>query len=238
MQRTHLLAIALLTLAACTTSNGDRDEPTDPDPDSGLSCTKVLDCIDACPTNACVDTCVADGTDKARDLAETLLTCIERHGCADFACVESRCGTELETCDADGRGGGGGGGGGMQGSTLPAALVGAWSNGSAQAPISYAFTSTGLAHKIGGFYTGSGSCDSSYVQEVDAVVQLAGDVLTITPTSASFTSFGCDGVTPTSSGPSNASVERLRFQVGTDSQGMFLVMTDLATNATTTYLRH
>jgi len=232
MQRTHLIAILVSTLAACT-NGGDGNDPQAPD--TGLSCTKILDCIDACTTNACADNCVADGSDHAQDLADALLACIDNNGCADFACVESRCGTQLATCDADGKGGGGGGG--MQGTTLPASLVGAWANSSASAPVSYELSASGQSRKVAALFTGSGSCNSSFVQQVDGSVQLAGDVLTITPVTATFTSFGCDGTTPTNSGPSNASVEHLRFQVGTDSQGVFLVMTNLDTSTTTTYHR-
>jgi hypothetical protein len=80
-------------------------------PPAGLSCSGILDCLDTCADTdaACTDACEAKGTAGARSLYLALSSCDSAANCADYACLETKCGPELQACNgAPGPSGSGG----------------------------------------------------------------------------------------------------------------------------------
>lgn len=240
MTRRSLIAIALLSLSACSTSN---DGHTDAGPGSGsgsgsgsndttpgLTCAEIVDCASECADDACVTSCIADGSTTAQEQILDLSACIENSGCTDATCTAEKCGDLLDACYGDS------GGGDPMGTPLPPAIVGTWNYSAAGAALTYVFTADGHVTYTGALYTGTGSCDSTYAMHYDGVVQLAGDVLSIVVTDGSWTSYGCDGTTPTSSG-TTTEVDSLRYATGSDAEGPLLALTNVVTGNTVTYRR-
>jgi hypothetical protein len=243
MKRYSLIAITLLSLSACTSSGGG-DDDNNPGPGSGsgsgsgsstqgTTCAEVLDCITACESDACADSCITDGSTTAQEQILDLAQCIQDSGCTDAACTEAKCGALFDACYGDS---GGGGGGDPTGSPLPPALVGTWGHSAAGVLITYQFTADGHITQISTLYTGTGSCDSTYVNHYEGVVQLTGDVLSISVIDGSWTSYGCDGTTPSNSG-SITEVDSLRYATGNDAGGPLLTLTNVVTGNTVPYRR-
>jgi hypothetical protein len=237
MTRTSLIAMTLLALSACSSSGGtDNPGPGNGSGSGsgsgtqGTTCAEVLDCITTCESDACADSCITDGSTTAQEQILDLAACIQDSGCTDAACTERKCGALFDACYGDS------GGGAPMGSPLPPALVGTWGHSAAGALITYQFTADGHVTQTGALDTGTGSCDSSYVNHYEGVVELAGDVLAISVTDGSWTSYGCDGTTPSNSG-SITEVDSLRFATGSDAEGPLLALTNVVTGNTVQYRR-
>jgi len=203
--------------------------------DAGTTCPEIVDCFDACTTDACAQDCIDAGSADAQQLIGDVLDCVAQYGCADSACVEAHCTAQVDACFADSGtgGGGGGGGGGPAGDPLPASIVGTWGSAQGNAMIVYTFTADGHVSYSAGLYTGYGTCDSKSVWVYDGVVQLSGDTITLQPTSGTYSSYGCSGELLSSDPYSD--VERDRFATGVDAEGPVLQLTDLDTGNVTTY---
>lgn len=207
--------------------------------DAGTTCPEIVDCFDACTTDACAQDCIDAGSAEAQSLIGDVLDCVAQFGCQDSACVEAHCLDQVNACYADsgtgGTGGGGstGGGGGSTGDPLPASIVGTWGSAEGNAMIVYTFTADGRVSYSAGLYTGYGTCDSKSVWTYDGVVQLSGDTITLQPISGTYSSYGCSGEL-ISSDP-YTDVERDRFATGADAEGPVLQLTDLDTGNVTTF---
>jgi hypothetical protein len=72
-----------------------------PGPTTGAStCLQILDCLDTCADgdNTCPNACRAKGSAAAQTTFNTLLACAQT--CADTACIQSKCGQQLQACVA------------------------------------------------------------------------------------------------------------------------------------------
>jgi hypothetical protein len=239
MTRSALISIAMSLFAACTSTDGGGDGGGGNGgggggggASEGTTCAQVLDCIDTCSTDACANNCVADGSNEAQDQINDLAACIEQSTCTDPTCISQQCSAELTACGGDL----GGGGGGQQGTPLPAQLVGTWDHTAAGVSITFQLTADGRVSKVAGLFTGSGSCSSSFVFQYDGIVELDGDRLSFLPTTGSFTSYGCDGTTPTNSGP-RTDPEHFRFALGSDATGPLLQLQTIDTGNIVEYRR-
>ena len=235
MTRSALISIAMSLFAACSSADGGGSSGggggSGGGADEGTTCSQILACIGACTIAACADTCVADGSNEAQDQINDLVGCIEQNACTDSACLAQHCNAQLATCNGDS-----GGGGGQQGTPLPAQLVGTWDHTAAGVSITFQLTADGRVSKVAGLATGSGSCDSSFVFQYDGIVQLSGDKLSFLPTTGSFTSYGCDGTTPSNSGP-RTDPEHFRFVLGSDAAGPLLQLQTIETGNVVEYRR-
>src|SRR5262245_23842322 len=114
------LAVILLGLSACTApiQNGsstaapaaaaDGDSagsgdgtPTAPVAPSGSTCSGVVECTRACADgdDACVDTCIAEGSASAKQKYEALSICLRGTVCnGDVACMEQQCKYHIDAC--------------------------------------------------------------------------------------------------------------------------------------------
>lgn len=106
-----------LLLFACTIKNTDTNGGTggtgqgDAGPGTGgdggaagasksRNCQAVVQCAIACADadSACRNACLASGTDDGQAKAIALSNCLGANSCADSACVQSKCATELNAC--------------------------------------------------------------------------------------------------------------------------------------------
>ena len=243
MTRYSLIAITLLSLSACSTSS-DRRPDAGPgsgsgsgsgsnDTTPGITCSEIIDCASECVDDACVNSCIADGSTTAQEQILDLSECIQDSGCTDATCTAEKCGDLLDACYADSDPGDPTD---PMGSPLPAAIVGTWGNSSYASLTTYQLTADGHVTYTAALHTGTGSCDSKYVRHYEGVVQLASDVLSIAVTDGSWTSYGCDGTTPTNSG-SITETESLQYQTGSDAAGPFLTLTNVVTGNAVTFRR-
>jgi hypothetical protein len=240
-----LIAATILGLGACGGGGGDDDcmggngyggsggGGGGGGGETGTTCAEIVDCFDACTTDACAQDCIDAGSPAAQDLMNDVLACVAQYSCTDSACVEAHCLSQVDACYADSGTGGGGGGGGPTGDPLPASIVGTWGSAEGNATIVYSFTADGRVSYSAGLYTGYGTCNSKSVWVYDGVVGLSGDTITLQPTSGTYSSYGCSGEL-ISSDP-YTDVERDRFATGVDAEGAVLQLTDLDTGNVTTY---
>lgn len=203
------LALASL-IAACSSTttvqpNNNKDGGSQ-GPDSGLgksgtaSCGQTVTCVAACPTNdnACADACVYAANPNGQVLLLALVDCINKNTCADSACVQAKCSSELsacvndtETAPADA------GPPPVMASPLPADLVGTWQHIAGDYGQSYTFNANGSWSGIF-LYDNSGSCITirKLATSTDGVAQAQGNALTLTRVTVSVTTTDCsNGVT-------------------------------------------
>lgn len=72
-------------------------------PAAELSCSGIFDCAAECAADdtACVDACIAEGSDAAVEAVYGIVTCYEASGCGDDeACIGATCEAELVACAA------------------------------------------------------------------------------------------------------------------------------------------
>jgi|GEM_PF-3496219 len=91
------------TAEADTSSPADTSEPAYGDQD----CPEVNECTIACPSlddTACIDACVADGTEAAQRDWPALLQCADDNGCLELTgadqsnCITGNCADEVDAC--------------------------------------------------------------------------------------------------------------------------------------------
>ena len=76
--------------------------PADPAPadPGGIGCAALLDCVTRCADDQCVQQCGAQASEAAIEQYNAIAMCAEAAGCADWACVEQRCGAQMAACGA------------------------------------------------------------------------------------------------------------------------------------------
>lgn len=178
-----------------------------------LSCVGILDCAGRCADTdtACPDACVARATPTGKDAVVALSTCNTQNSCADSACLQAKCATELQACLQSGTGGGQPLPDGTAPTTgsVPAELVGQWYSYG----VLYEFTADGSASRSTNVSTGG--CNSTSLEKGTAVV--SGTTLTIYFTSGIFKL--CGG---SSHDPYKPTVEPFTYLVETGSAGLVL----------------
>jgi hypothetical protein len=99
-------------LQACLNPSGPAPNP-DPNPNpptGGSTCGQIIQCLNACNDGdtACANNCRAKGSPAAQSAFNALLSCAQQ--CQDDACLETRCGAQLQACLGSAPPPGGGGG--------------------------------------------------------------------------------------------------------------------------------
>lgn len=116
---------------------------------SRLSCLGVLQCAGACPdetVDACVQTCLDQTSESSKPVTTAFVQCIADKECADSACIQANCQSQLSDCVADDASVA------AQGEppssanptgSIPSALVGLWSQVGLSSGMSYEFSADG-----------------------------------------------------------------------------------------------
>jgi hypothetical protein len=187
---------------AAESGDGSGGGPTDPIPPSGSTCSEMVTCTQSCSEEdaACVDACVAKGSESAKQKYEALSICLHGTVCnGDVACMEEQCKYHIDACKADvaptyepplapGSG------------SVPPEFVGAWYSQSG----SYVFN-----FKADGTYTetdaaatpGGSGCTGSTVFSYEGIVQFKESTVTLSQTNASKTTKTCSFTTTTKPTP-------------------------------------
>ena len=146
-----------------------------------LTCPSILDCASKCAEgdSKCEDACLARGSPTAKDQVTSLVTCVTDNSCADSACFEANCQSELKACVAAPANGGGQPLGNVPPGSVPGDIVGSY----ASASFGETTRVTLRADGTGTYQTGSaarvGSCvtTDSFFYTGNAVV--TSDTITI-----------------------------------------------------------
>lgn len=231
-----LLALAF-ALTACVQPTADTDDGrpggnnTGGNNTGGDSCAEIVECMDACETDACANACFDSGSSDAQQQIIEISDCFT--SCSDNTCT--RCNGLLDQCFADT------GGDGPQGSMLPPSIVGDWSeqsfSGNNGSLITFTFTADGRVNQLSTlqFNDIGGGCNV-FQTEYDGVVQLSGNLMNITVIDGSFTEHECGSTETTNSGP-HEEPESYRVTTGVDAEGDFLELEDVSNGIAVTYHR-
>jgi hypothetical protein len=140
----------------------------------GVSCSVIADCAGKCADgdNACIDACIAKGTPDAQAKAGALKKCIDANACADSACMQSKCSSEVNACAAQAPSSSGGA---PATGSVPADLVGTWQD----MTTLYEIKADGTLHRATNVTTGT--CHTSGLEA--GVANASGDSLTLSFTS-------------------------------------------------------
>jgi hypothetical protein len=178
-----------LALGGCTVKSGSGGSPTPagsaspgsstdggasvPAPPVGATCLEVAECAGKCADgdDACANACVAKGSPAAKAAVDALDQCSTRNACADDACLQTNCQSEIATCRSQKNDGANPPTGGVAGS-VPAELVGTWSNEGGGAMIVYTFSADGSYHESSGL-TSSGTCSLTTTWDINGTVVFA-----------------------------------------------------------------
>lgn len=152
---------------------------------SGGTCMDILACIAECPDGdtSCPDTCYAAGSSTGQAQLMALLTCMDQNQCADVACIETLCNSELVTCLSTSTAGGGtpNPGGTVPGGSIPPELVGHWVDPGSTEVADFTFGADGSAQHTKYKESWVGSCSMSVNSEWSTGSAVAsGDQLTVT----------------------------------------------------------
>jgi hypothetical protein len=177
-----------------------------------LNCVGILDCASSCADadTACADQCLARAKPTGKDAVVALSTCNTQNACADSACLQAKCASELQACLQSDTGGQPLPDGTAPATgSVPAELVGQWYSFG----VLYEFLADGSASRSSNVSTGG--CNSTSLEKGTAVV--SGTTLTIYFTSGIFKL--CGG---SSHDPYKPTVEPFTYRVETSSVGVVL----------------
>jgi len=147
-----------------------------------LSCLGVLQCAGACPdesVDACVQTCLEQTGESSVPVTTTFVQCIADKECADSACIQTNCKSQLSDCVADD------GSVAAQGEppsdpnptgSMPSELVGLWSQVGLSSGMSYEFSADGTTIQAFTNETSYG-CDLKTQMTSSGVTTVTGDSL-------------------------------------------------------------
>ena len=96
-----LRALLLIGLAGCINQVQNAINPPSSGGNSGgtLTCAQIVEtCDSTCTDPLCLHGCTSNGTPDAQPKHDALLSCGERNGCADEACIRASCPTEVDAC--------------------------------------------------------------------------------------------------------------------------------------------
>ncbi|HEY2367672.1 MAG TPA: hypothetical protein VGH87_14850 [Polyangiaceae bacterium] len=181
--KTIIAFVLALSTFGCVGPDPDPSKPTAAPP--ALSCLGVLSCVNQnCTTDACVDTCMQQGSPEAQTEVTNLATCNQNAGCQDATCLQKNCMTELEACvststppqvgtPSDGQN--------LPPGNVPAELVGTWNANDGFDPSysqTFQFNADGTGRYAQGMTGGLGGCDNTTIIDRDGPVVI--DATTIT----------------------------------------------------------
>lgn len=161
-----------------TSPSGTLDGGTTP---SRLSCLGVLKCAADCPdegVDACVQTCVDQTSESSQPVTTAFIQCLGDNQCADTTCVQEKCENELSACVADDATE-------VQGTpssepaptgSVPAELVGLWSQVGLTSGMSYEFEADGATTQAFKSETNYG-CESELDFASTGITTVSGDSL-------------------------------------------------------------
>jgi len=158
---------------------GAPDDGTIP---SRLSCLGVLQCAGACPdenVDTCVEGCLNQTSESSQPVTEALVQCIADNQCADAACIQGKCKTELSDCVADDASVAAQGqppSGQTPTGSVPSELVGLWSQVGLSSGTSYEFSADGTTIQAYSNETNYG-CDLKTQITSSGVTTVTGDSL-------------------------------------------------------------
>jgi len=147
-----------------------------------LSCLGVLQCAGACPddnADACVEDCLNQTSKSSQPVTLALVQCIADNACADSACIQDKCVSELSACVADDASAAAQGEpptGPPPTGSIPAELVGLWSQVGLSSGISFEFEADGTTTQAYSNETNYG-CDLKTQLSSSGVTTVSGDSL-------------------------------------------------------------
>ncbi|HYQ42263.1 MAG TPA: hypothetical protein VER11_09845 [Polyangiaceae bacterium] len=149
---------------------------------SRLTCLGVLQCAGACPdenADACVEDCLNQTSESSQPVTLALVQCIADNECADSACIQAKCVSELSACvtdDASAAAQGAPSSGPTQAGSVPPELVGLWSQVGLSSGMSYEFSADGTTIQAFSNETNYG-CDLKIELSSSGVTTVSGDSL-------------------------------------------------------------
>jgi len=73
-------------------------------PQGVMSCMEINVCYNGCENAACHDRCTEEAAENSLNLLRRLQACVQRNNCADFDCINERCGEDYLACRRDSSG--------------------------------------------------------------------------------------------------------------------------------------
>lgn len=193
--KTKLVCLLALTLFGCV--GGDPDHPTKAAPPT-LSCLGILSCVNAnCSTDACVDSCMQQGTTDSQMEVTNLAVCYQNNACQDATCLQHNCMTELQACvgsSAPPQIGTPSDGQNLPPGNVPADFVGTWSAGDSFDPghvQTFEFDADGVARYSDGTTGSLGDCTSSRIFDYNGTAVIDDSTITFYSRQASTTESVC-----------------------------------------------
>lgn len=202
-----------------------------------LTCAGVVVCAADCPDSdpSCGDACLARGSSSAQKTAQAFADCLNANSCADEACVKGKCGSQLDAClnDTPAPSSPAPAPGGQ--TALSGELVGTWSYVTSSGGTLYTFKADGTY--VQAFTYEATNCLALSKVEISksGVVEATDSSLTITPTSATNTSYDCSN-TPTQK-PVSLTPEAYQYAFGTNDSGVQTLLLTGNDGQVTTYTR-
>jgi hypothetical protein len=198
-------AVALLFLAACSSTSGSSTNNTGPDGGTGtattaaknLTCVALLQCaVNTCgeTDDACQRACLARGTDDGQAKAQALVNCLGTNNCQDGDCLQSHCSTEYKAClTAPASSGGKPLEGAAPTGSVPPDFVGTWKYTSGGHADDFTFNADGTASRKQLETSSFSGCSSAVAFEANGTVvfNAAKDGFTFYVTTATNTSNAC-----------------------------------------------
>ena len=151
-------------------------------PSSRLSCLSVLQCAGACPdqnADACVEDCLNQTSESSQPVTLALVQCIADTECADSACIQAKCKSELSACVADEAAAAAQGepsSGPTPTGKIPTELVGLWSQVGLSSGMSFEFSADGTTTQVYSSETNYG-CQLKIQLSSSGVTTVTGDSL-------------------------------------------------------------
>lgn len=205
-----------------TTQDGGSASSTAP-----RTCLEIFQCAADCTATGCEDACLASGSADAKTAVTNVINCYETNKCADGACLQTRCGTELGACGAQAAPPGGTPVTTVpSGSAVPTQLSGKWTSfyEPNQAARDWTFNADGTAQFYNtGAYDMPGGCKWGTITDSSGTVVIEGDKLTYYQTAGTQQTSQCG---QQKSEPAPKSSYSYRWSIETNGQ---LLMTDLNT---------
>lgn len=205
------------------------------------TCMDTLKCVAACASGdtACIDACDVAASTAGRNQLLDLLSCMDTNQCAAVSCVETNCGTQLNTCVTESTTSvGTAHTGGVPSGNVPAQLVGHWTSPSSSEVVDLVLNADGSAtysrYKeswlsacgmavTSSWPTGSASADAT--------------TLTVTLAAGTTTVAWIGGCGSNYQNPAGGKVLRFSYALDTTSSPWMLSVTDLDCTAGTDYCR-
>lgn len=188
---------------------------------SKLSCLGVLQCAGACPdetADACVEDCLNQTSESSQPVTLALVQCIADNTCADSACIQAQCESELSACVADDASASAQGeppSGPTPIGSIPSELVGLWSQVGSSSGMSFEFSADGTTIQAYSNESNYG-CTLKTQLSSSGVTTVDGDSLIYHRLEGTLTTTNCTTVTTKPADPADIAY---RYTLGTYDDG-------------------